>query len=239
MTSALVLDIEGTTSPTASVHDVLFDYTRERMSSWFDENRADEGKQLLVAARRYAGRPGATDDETVAVMREWLDTNVKCQPLKTLQGLICGAGFRNGELHGEFFPDVVPALRRWRENGTHVYIFSSGSVRNQRDWFIYTRAGRLDHLVDGYFDLENAGDKRTPTSYRRITDSIRVAPSDTMFLTDSAAELDAAFDAGWSVVGVARAGEPARPTLRHQWVTTFDEVALDIGSLAVSRGSER
>lgn len=239
MTSTLVLDIEGTTSPTASVHDVLFAYTRARLAPWLGANRDGEARPVLDAARRYAGLPGATVDEVAALMAEWLDTDVKCEPLKTVQGLICGAGFRGGELHGEFFPDVVPALRRWRAEGRRVTVFSSGSVRNQRDWFTYARVGRLDHLIDRHFDLENAGNKRTPAAYRRITESLRVAPEDTLFLTDSAAELDAAAEAGWSVLGVARAGEPARATPPHEWVTTFDEVALGTGALAAIQGSER
>jgi enolase-phosphatase E1 len=239
VTSTVVLDIEGTISPTASVHDVLFAYTRARISAWLGEHRAGAAKPVLDAARQYAGRPGASDDEIAELMREWLDADVKCDPLKTIQGQICGAGFRNGDLHGEFFPDVVPALRRWRGEGRRVHVFSSGSVRNQRDWFTYARTGRLDHLIDGHFDLRNAGDKRTPAAYRRISEVIQVAPADIVFLTDTLAELDAATGAGWSVLGVARAGEPARATPPHRWVTTFDEVELGATPVAAVEGSER
>lgn len=239
MTSVLVLDIEGTTSPTASVHDGLFGYTRRRIRPWFKQNRTGDGPRILDAARRYAGRPDANDDEIAELMLEWLDAHVKCEPLKTLQGLICAAGFRSGDLHGEFFPDVVQALRRWSADGLRVYVYSSGSARNQRDWFIHAGNGRLDHLIDGYFDLETAGDKRTPAAYRRITESIGAPPETTLFLSDSPAELDAAAEAGWSVLGVARAGEPGRPTPPHQWITTFDEVEQHARLAVAVRGSER
>lgn len=226
MTDVVVLDIEGTTSPTASVHDVLFGYTRERMADWVAGHRSGVGEQILEEARRYAGRPTGTEQELVELMREWLDTNVKCEPLKTLQGLICAEGFRAGRLHGEFFPDVAPALKRWRAAGIRLYAYSSGSERNQRDWFTFARSGGLDHLLHGYFDLTSAGNKRVESSYERIAEAVRAAPEDIVFLTDSPPELDAAATAGWSVFGVVRAGEPQRAVPPHTWVSTFDEVDL-------------
>ncbi|MGH3540803.1 MAG: acireductone synthase [Mycobacterium sp.] len=234
-----MLDIEGTTSPTASVHDTLFRYTRERIPHWVREHRTGAEKHIFEAARRVAGRPDVSDDEIAEMMREWLDANMKCEPLKTLQGLICCEGFRTGKLRGEFFPDVAPALRRWRATGKRVYVYSSGSERNQRDWFTYAKNERLDHLVDGYFDLVTAGSKRTSAAYRRIIEAIRVAPADTLFLTDSPAELDAATEAGWSVLGVARAGEPGEPVPPHEWITSFDEVEPHPRPVASVRGSHR
>ena len=37
MSTAIVLDIEGTTSPTASVRDTLYDYTRRHIGQWLAE----------------------------------------------------------------------------------------------------------------------------------------------------------------------------------------------------------
>jgi len=224
VTTALVLDIEGTTSPTASVYGALFGYVRERLDEWVQRHGSGPGKQLLDDARRYAGRLDATDPEMARLLREWLDANVKCEPLKNIQGLISGEGFRDGRLHGEFFPDVAPALRRWRADGARVYCYSSGSERNQRDWFTYARTGRLDELIDGYFDLASAGSKRTAAAYRHISEVIGIGPADIVFLSDSPDELGAAATAGWSVLGVARAGEPTRPVPPHHWITSFDQV---------------
>lgn len=240
MTVAFVLDIEGTTSPTAAVHGALFHYFRERIGPWVKRHGTTaSGRQLLDAARRYAGLPDATDAETAELLREWLNANVKCQPLKSLQGLICSEAFRSGQLHGEFFPDVAPALRRWRAAGVRIYVYSSGSERNQRDWFTYARGGGLDNFIDGYFDLVNAGSKRSATSYRRISESVRAAPGETLFLSDSPAELDTAVGAGWTVLGVARAGEPQRPVPPHQWISGFDEVEVHAREMLAPGGSHR
>jgi len=224
VTRAFVVDIEGTTSPTNAVHGALFDYFRERIRPWVQRYGSESGRALLDDARRYAGRPEATDSDTAEMLREWLAADVKCAPLKDLQGLICGEGFRSGELHGEFFPDVAPALRRWRATGARIYVYSSGSKHNQRDWFAHARDGRLDDVIDGYFDLMSAGSKRTADAYQRITEAIGITPAETLFLTDSPAELDAAAEAGWGVLGVARPGEPQQPRPPHEWISAFDEV---------------
>lgn len=226
MTTAVVLDIEGTTSPTASVHDSLFGYVRERIHQWVMDNGAGFGRQLLDETRTYAGRPDATDADTADILRSWLDENVKCEPLKTIQGLICSQAFRRQELHGEFFPDVAPAIRRWRAEGVRVYVYSSGSERNQRDWFTYARTGSFDDLIDGYFDLATAGNKHTVAAYWRITQAIRTALADTLFISDSPVELEAAAKAGWCVLGIARPGEPQERVPPYRWVTSFDEVEI-------------
>ena len=97
--------------------------------------------------------------------------------MKAAQGLICAAGFRSGALHGEFFDDVPPALASWREAGVELHIYSSGSVRNQQDWFAYARGGDLASLISGWFDLANAGAKRESSSYETIAKAIGVAPT--------------------------------------------------------------
>jgi enolase-phosphatase E1 len=228
MTTAIVLDIEGTTSPTASVHDNLFGYVSQRIHQWVKQYGAGSGRELLAAARRYADRPDATDADTADMLCGWLDANVKCAPLKCIQGRICGEGFRNGELHGEFFADVPPAIRRWRARGARVYVYSSGSEGNQRDWFTYAKTGSLDDLIDGYFDLVSAGSKHTTAAYWRITHAIRAPLADTLFLSDSPAELEAAANAGWAVLGVARPGEPQQPVPPYEWISSFDEAEIDI-----------
>ena len=46
------------------------------------------------------------------------------------------------------FADVVPAVRRWREAGMKVYIYSSGSVEAQKLLFGHSTEG--DILEVGY-----------------------------------------------------------------------------------------
>jgi enolase-phosphatase E1 len=107
-----------------------------------------------------------------------------------------------------------------------LHIYSSGSVRNQQDWFAYARGGDLASLISGWFDLANAGAKRERFSYKTIAKAIGLAPGQILFLSDHPDELDAAAAAGWSVLGVVRPDEPNSPRPPHRWVTSFSEVDL-------------
>ncbi|AXK88114.1 MULTISPECIES: acireductone synthase [Nocardia] len=232
MTTAIVLDIEGTTSPTSAVREDLYGYTRARLPEWLARHRDDAAAPILAATRELAGRPDADTDEVARILREWLGSDVKAEPLKEAQGLICHEGFATGALHGEFFPDVPPALRAWHAAGHRLCVYSSGSLRNQRDWFAHARGGELGSLISAHFDLTTAGPKREAGSYRRIAEALGVEAGQLLFLSDHADELDAAVAAGWSAVGVHRPGEPNPPRPPHRWIGSFDE--LDLARTPVS-----
>jgi enolase-phosphatase E1 len=210
MPSAVVLDIEGTTSATAFVHDTLFPYAREQMAAWVAAHRGEARVQAqLDAVRAALGEPAADEAAVVARLRRWIDEDAKVTPLKALEGWIWDEGFAAGALRSHLFPDVVPALRQWAAAGHSLWVFSSGSVAAQQAWFGHSPAGDLRPLLAGYFDTANAGPKREPASYARIAAAIGRPPGDIVLLSDVTAELDAARTAGWQTVGVRRPGEPA------------------------------
>jgi enolase-phosphatase E1 len=222
LADAVVVDIEGTTSPTTSVRDDLYGYARQRLGSWLAGGGAAE--EVITQTRDLADRPDADAAAVTEILCGWLDSDVKAEPLKTAQGLICAEGFRSRALYGEFFPDVPPALATWHAVGITLFVFSSGSVRNQQDWFTHTRRGSLSSLVSGWFDLNAAGGKLESASYDKIADTIGLPGGKILFLTDHPGELDAAVAAGWQAVGVARPGEPNSPRPPHIWISTFDEI---------------
>jgi enolase-phosphatase E1 len=223
---AIVVDIEGTTSPTESVREKLYAYTRRHVGKWLTDNQGGAAGPVLAETRELSGQREAAPDEAAEILCGWLDSDVKAAPLKLAQGLVCAEGFRNGELHGEFFDDVPPALAALQAAGIGLYVYSSGSVRNQQDWFAYARGGELSSLISGWFDLANAGAKRESSSYDAITTVIGAAPDQILFLSDHPDELDAAAAAGWSVLGVVRPGEPNSPRPPHRWIGSFGEVEL-------------
>jgi enolase-phosphatase E1 len=224
--SAIVIDIEGTTSPTDSVREKLYDYTRRHLGPWLIDNQGRAAKPVIADSRELSGRVDAGPAEVAEILCGWLDSDVKAAPLKAAQGLVCAEGFRNGELHGEFFDDVPPVLGSWHAEGIGLYVYSSGSIRNQQDWFAYARVGGLASLISGWFDLANAGAKRDSSSYDAIAKAIGLPPHQILFLSDHPDELDAATAAGWSVLGVVRPGEPNTPRPPHRWVSSFDEISL-------------
>ncbi|MFF2550231.1 acireductone synthase [Nocardia sp. NPDC058058] len=224
MINVIVLDIEGTTSPTSSVREELYGYTRDRLPGWLAENTGGAADSIIADTRALADQPDASIADVAAILINWLNTDVKAEPLKAAQGIICAEGFRNGSLYGEFFPDVPPMLRAWRESGLELYIYSSGSVRNQKDWFAYARPGDLSPLITGHFDLTTAGPKREASSYEKIAGAIGVPADSILFLSDHPDELDAAVAAGWQAIGVSRPGEPNPPRPPHRWINDFADV---------------
>ena len=229
MTRAVVLDIEGTTSSTRFVTSTLFPYARERYADYVRSHRqTPELVPVLDDVRREIGEPAADEDRVVATLEAWTDADAKVTALKTLQGWIWQEGFASGDLVAHFFPDVIPALRRWRADGIELAVFSSGSVDAQRAWFSHSPEGDLLPLLSANFDTGNAGPKFDADSYRTIAAHLRRPPGEVMFLSDVRAELDAARSAGWDTVGVRRAGEPgaAAGLGDHREIHSFDELDL-------------
>ncbi|GAA2879481.1 acireductone synthase [Streptosporangium fragile] len=226
-TSWIVLDIEGTTSSTASVHVGLYAYARPRLGRWIDEH--GDNPEVRAAVAQVGLPPGAATEEVVKVLHEWMDGDVKATPLKTLQGQIWAAGFAAGELTAHFFPDVPPALRAWRAAGRHLAVFSSGAVSSQRPWFRHGAEGDLSALIERHFDTVNAGPKREAASYARIAEALGdpgASGEPPLFLSDVPAELDAAAAAGWRTTGVRRPGEPSENADfgTHPVITSFEEL---------------
>lgn len=224
---AIVTDIEGTTSSLSFVKDVLFPYARAHMAA-FVRSRADDPavKPLLEDARREAGDPDLDLEQTIARLNAWIDEDRKVTPLKALQGLIWEAGYRDGAFHGHIYPDAVEALRRWREVGVELYVYSSGSVHAQKLLFGHTEYGDLTPLFSGYFDT-NIGAKAEADSYRRILAELALPGEEVLFLSDIERELDAAAQAGMRTLHLVRDAEPD-PAALHRQVrdfTTIDPLA--------------
>lgn len=224
----VVLDIEGTTGSLTHVRDVLFPYARERLADWFGRHRDDPRLDaLLDAVRAEAGRPELDERGALAALAAWSDADVKAAPLKTVQGWIWTEGYAKGDLHGHVYPEVPLVLRRWRADGIRVFTYSSGSAKAQLDWFGHTADGDLNGLLDDRFDLENAGPKNDPGSYRRIGRMIGGSALPPVFLSDTAYELDAATAAGWTAVGVRRDDDPRGTEVPgHATVPALDRIQL-------------
>jgi enolase-phosphatase E1 len=151
-----------------------------------------------------------------------IDLDRKATPLKSLQGKIWEEGYRSGALKSPVYDDVPPAFRRFCEEGRRIAIFSSGSVLAQKLLFAHTTHGDLSPWIAGYFDT-TSGPKREPESYARITAELRLNPEQILFVSDTAAELDAAAAAGVQTRLCVR--EDALPaTSAHGVVRSFDDL---------------
>ena len=150
-----------------------------------------------------------------------MDRDRKSTGLKSLQGRIWEDGYRSGDLKGEVYPDVLPALERWRRQGIDIAIFSSGSVQAQRSLFRNSVAGDLTRFIRAYFDT-TTGPKREPESYTRIAAALEHSPSDVFFISDIEAELDAARAAGMRTALCVRGLGSGPPASEHQVIHTLE-----------------
>jgi enolase-phosphatase E1 len=235
----LLLDIEGTTSALAFVHNVLFPYARRELAGYLERNSA--APALQGALQRMAADAGATSLQAwcphpwpSSQARAWLvgevyrlmDADAKQTGLKQLQGLIWETGYHNGTLRSHVFPEVPARLRGWASAGIPVRIYSSGSAAAQKLFFAHTEAGDLTGWLSGYYDT-TIGSKREPTSYRAIAQDVQLPPEELLFLSDVPAELDAAQQAGLATGLVERPGNPPAPPTQHPRLRSFDEIVLE------------
>ena len=201
---AILLDIEGTTTPITFVYQTLFPYARQKLKTYLEAHGRLPEYQTFV---------------------DLMDQDSKSTALKDLQGRIWEEGYRSGELVGSLFDDVPPALARWAKAGIGVGIFSSGSVLAQKLLFQHSIAGDLTSFLRWHFDTA-IGAKADPESYRKIASAIGEASPTAVFVSDVVRELDAARAAGMQTALAIRPGNQATPDGHgHSAIRTFAELA--------------
>lgn len=215
MILSVITDIEGTTTPISFVHRVLFPYARERLSGFLADNPS---------------YPALADvpDPKLETLLGWMDRDEKITALKAIQGEIWRQGYEKGELLGEIYPDVPPALRRWSRAGIRLFVYSSGSVAAQKLLFSHTPEGDLTPQFQAYFDT-NVGPKRDAASYAAIARAVGGQADEALFLSDVGAELDAAAAAGLATCQLVRPEDGTQAVASHQTASDFKEVSRLFG----------
>jgi enolase-phosphatase E1 len=218
---ALLLDIEGTTTPIDFVTKTLFPYASRKLEVFLCQNAADAEVRALIKELRAQHEldernglkpPSWREDSeeerlrSSAAYEQWLIVrDSKCTPLKALQGKIWQHGYASGELRGEVYPDVPIAFERWKRQGKVIRIYSSGSVLAQQLLFQTTVYGDLTKHITSFFDTR-VGAKGEVQSYQKITSSVSKETSEFLFLSDAAKEVEAARSAGMQALLCEREG---------------------------------
>lgn len=209
-----LLDVEGTVAPISLVYEKMFPYARREMGAYLRAHAAELKEDLVLLVEENHADCDVPRIEAAADLAAaekyllWLmDRDRKSTALKNLQGKAWRSGFESGELVGELFVDVAPAIARWAKGG-RVAIYSSGSIEAQRLFFRYSSAGDLTPLIAANFDTRT-GAKGEATSYKRIAADLGVETSAVRFYSDVVRELDAARAAGCGTRLVMRPGNAA------------------------------
>lgn len=233
----ILLDIEGTTSSISFVHDIMFPFAKERVSDFVTSNwgsvELDECIDLLAKDLHQEsvnawlhGDTYSNQQTVVDAVIDMIDNDVKATGLKQLQGIIWKDGFQSGELVAHLFDDTAPALRRWKEQGIDLRIYSSGSIAAQKLFFGHSVAGDLLHLFSAHYDT-TTGPKKEVDSYRKIATDVGAESSRIIFISDVPAELDAAAEAGFQTVLSLRPGNaPVENNSRFHAVDSFASLLI-------------
>ena len=225
MTTVILTDIEGTTSSVAFVKDVLFPYARKKIPQYVRAYVQDpEVRAQLDAVIAEEGLAAGDVEAALSALDRWMDQDRKATPLKTLQGWVWEAGYRDGDYRAHMYPDAATQLREWHRDGILVYVYSSGSVLAQKLFFAHSEVGDLTEIFAGHFDT-TVGSKKEAASYVKIAERIGVSARDIIFLSDVEAELNAAREAGMRTYHVVRDGQP--PSASHPVVHTLTAVTLE------------
>jgi len=225
MIRGILLDIEGTTTRIAFVYDVLFPYARRHLDTYVRDTDLADLRREYEEDVRAGNTPPGSPEELVPYIHWLMDIDRKSTALKRIQGEIWREGFQKGELQGEVFEDVRPALERWHSSGIDIRIFSSGSVLAQRLLFSTTAAGDLTKYFNGFFDT-TTGAKNDPASYQRIGQTFAIANNQILFISDVTRELDAARAAGMQTRLCVRPGNPPQPANTHLRIINLAEIEL-------------
>lgn len=225
MIKAIVTDIEGTTTKLSFVKDVLFPYAHQHLPEYVKNNQhKPEVKAALEEAKKIVQDNTLTTEELIQVFLLWIEQDKKITPLKTLQGFIWQEGYQSGKLKSHVYVDAAEYLIQWKKQGLTLVIFSSGSILAQKLLFAHTEYGDLTTLFTDFFDT-TTGPKNAAESYQKIAQDINVPAQNILFLSDIAAELDAAAQAGMQVLGLER--EDNVPASQHIFVKDFAAIDLE------------
>lgn len=231
MFQAILLDIEGTTTPIDFVHQTLFPYAKARVAGFVQQNFEDLRFEIGQLEKEcdtdleYKNPFRADSANSVADYLKFLiDNDRKSTPLKSIQGMIWEAGYTSGELVSKVYPDVAAAFRKWSEAEKTIAIYSSGSVLAQQMIFKYSDQGDLTRSIDRYFDT-NIGHKREKASYEKIAAELELELAEILFVSDIPQELDAAAAAGMQTALSIRPGNAdLDENTAHKLIKTFDEI---------------
>ncbi len=221
----ILTDVEGTTTSISFVHDTLFPFAKERLKEYVQKHSDKAEVQSALALTKQTAleenQKTLNDEEACELLLKWIKEDRKHPALKSLQGEIWEEGYASGAIKGHVYPDVLPALKKWKDNGIELGVYSSGSVKAQHLIFGFSTEGNLRPYFGHHFDTA-VGHKREVASYKNILKALNLEASEVLFLSDIKEELDAAQEAGMKTIQLVRQDDVILGN--HPRVHNFSEI---------------
>ena len=230
MISAIITDIEGTTSSLSFVKDTLFPYAKSHLPGFvYDHKERPHVREQLAAVAEMADIDGDNEEAILKQLIAWIESDTKATPLKALQGMVWKSGYEQGHYQAHIYADAREKLEEWHTQRLPIYVYSSGSVQAQKLFFRYSEFADVRYLFSGYFDT-TLGNKQDPQSYRKIVEREGLAATETLFLSDVEGELDAAAESKIQTARLLREQdydlEAGDIDSRHPVFTSFVDIDL-------------
>ena len=240
----LLLDIEGTTCPVSFVSDVLFPFAKQELSQYIKQHwdKSPHDKPIQAAKKEWLDdqspesmqlkqqvMQGETEekDALIQYLKHLISIDKKSTALKDLQGRIWEHGYNNGGLKSQLYPETAECLRKWREQGITLSVYSSGSIQAQKLLYRHSPAGDLEKVFSHWFDT-HTGPKKSTESYRTIAKQLQSSPNKIWFVSDNGSECDSARSAGMHTLFSLRKGNPDRDPRDHTVVQSLREVSAHL-----------
>lgn len=220
---AIIVDIEGTITATSFIQDTLIPYAKSHLQEFIEQEKDNPViKKLCEEVRVDAKLAHINSNLAFSILNLWMEQNQQFHSLKTLQGLIWEKGFKEGMFKGHIFEDAYKHFCKWHEMGISIYLFSTGSVHFQHLLCQYSNHGDISHLFTGFIDTA-IGEKNSVLAYKKIVQTLDCQPQQTVYLSDSFEELNAAKLAGLKTTLVHRS-LTAPAISPHPVIRNFDEI---------------
>jgi len=218
---AILTDIEGTTTSISFVYDVLFPYAKKNVHDYLLKHSTEPAvEEIIKEVAQIAEVPKEDLSLISQTLLTWMEQDKKTTQLKTLQGMMWESGYNQGDFQGHIYEDAFLELKRWKDQGFALYVYSSGSVTAQKLLFSHSIYGDLTPLFSGYFDTKIGG-KKERASYLKIAEELNLTPEKILFLSDMVEELDAAREAGMQTYLISREKTVTSANCLHPSASNF------------------
>lgn len=231
--AAIVTDIEGTTSSTGFVHDVLYPYALKHIGKFVREQTEERDvARIIIRLSKSTGIAPHKLDDIIKLLQQWIREDSKNTDLNALECMVWEKAYKQGLFQAHVYPDVPEVLRRWQQEDRNIYAYSSASVKSQQLFFRFAECGDMRLLFSGYFDTK-IGPKNEVKSFINLADAIALPPEAIIFISDVKDDLDAAVYAGFRTIWMLRSDERALDPVKlakkseHSVLTSFDQIKLD------------
>lgn len=211
---AVVIDMMSTAVKAGFIEKALYRFLRHHgqeviQQKWgekdFMETAAAVRRQVRQEAPFTPAMPPVADKK--AAMEEqqtslfnnmiWMiDNGRESDAHYKLKYVIYVDGYEKGRLYTHVYSDVARNIRKWKEQGIRVFLFSHAWIMVQQLFMAKTNHDSLSGFIDGYYDNQTLGPMEQANSFKLLMDAIKVPSTDVIFLTKGVAEGRAAKESG-------------------------------------------